>query len=86
MSITLREAARELTRLAMDLRDVAGRLEGPAVESWAAARDVRAIAANIDHRAAQAERVGIAAGEPDPEDVSWIAAAAPGELMELYGK
>lgn len=86
MSTTLREAARELTRLATDLRDVAGRLDGPAVEHWAAARDIRAVAANIDFRAARAERIGIAAGEPDPEDVSWIAAAAPGELTELYGK
>jgi hypothetical protein len=29
---------------------------------------------------------GRRAGEPSDEDAAWIAAAAPGELMELYGK
>ena len=84
--IGLREAARELTRVATELRDVAARVDGPTPEHWAAARDIRAIAANLDFKAAQAERVGIALLEPDPDDLSWLVAAAPGEITEVMGR
>lgn len=84
--MTLREAARQLTRLAQDARDIAGRVDGPSPDRWAAARDIRSVAANLDHRAVLAERTGIALGEPDPDDVSWIATAAPGEIVEVMGR
>lgn len=84
--ITLREVARELTRIATDVRDVAGRVDGPDSAHFAAARDLRAIAADLDHRAERAERIGHALLEPDPDDLSWIADAAPGEITEVYGR
>lgn len=86
--MTLREAAVQLTSIAAGVREVARRLDatgGPA--SWAAARDLRVVAIDIEHRAGLAERVGKEYGEPDPEALpAWIADAAPGELVELYGK
>lgn len=84
--MTLREAARQLTRLAQDARDIAARVDGASPERWAAARDIRAVAANLDHRAVLAERTGVALGEPDPDDLSWLVAAAPGEVTEVFGR
>lgn len=84
--ITLREAACELTRVATEIRDVAGRVDGPNPEHWAAARDLRAIAESIDFKAAQAERLGLALLEPDPGDLSWLVSAAPGEIVEVMGR
>lgn len=84
--ITLREAAVELTTVATELRDIAGRIDGPAPEHWAAARDIRAIAESVAFKADQAERLGIALREPDPGDLSWLVAAAPGEIVEVMGR
>lgn len=86
MTATLREVARELTRIATELRDVAGRVDGPDSSHFAAARDIRAVATDLEHRAARAESIGSALLEPDPEDLSWIVGAAPGEITEVYGR
>ena len=84
--MTLREAARRLQAIASDIRDVAGRLDGPEPVRWAAARDLRSTAFNLEAHAVIAERKGIEAGEPDPDDLSWIVTAAPGEITEVMGR
>ena len=84
--MTLREAAAELVRLAADVREVAGRVESPEPTIWALARDLRATAFNLERQAAIARRTGVEVGEPDPSDTSWLRDAAPGEVMEVYGK
>lgn len=84
--MTLRQAARELVRIASDIREVAARVDGVQIERWAAARDLRMTAISIETRAGIAERAGIAVGEPDPADISWIRSAAPGEVMEVMGR
>lgn len=86
--MTLREAARRLQAIAGEVRDVAGQLGEPdrGPHCWAAARDLRAVAFDIEHRAAQCERIGREHGEADPDDTSWVATAAPGELQEVFGR
>jgi len=84
--VTLREAARRLQAIATEVRDVAGRVDGPEPVRWAAARDLRSTAFNLESHAVIAERKGIEAGEPDPDDTSWIATAAPGEIVEVMGR
>lgn len=83
---TLRETARDLIRIASELRDVAARVDGPSSAHFAAARDIRAVATNLDHCAAISERIGVAEREPDPDDIAWLANAAPGEVMEVFGR
>lgn len=85
--MTFRVAARQFRAMANEARDVARRLEADhGTDGWAIARDVNAIAASLDRYATFADQSADRAGEPSIEDVGWIAAAAPGELMELYGK
>jgi hypothetical protein len=84
--VTLREAARRLQAIATEVRDVAGRVDGPEPVRWAAARDLRSTAFNLESHAVIAERKGIEAGEPDPDDLSWLVTAAPGEITEVMGR
>lgn len=65
--MTLRQAARRLTAIAVEVRDVAGSVDGPGDARFAIARDLRATAFTIDRIAASAERAGRFAGEPDPD-------------------
>ena len=84
--MTLRESARQLIGIAAQARDVAARVDAPRGDRWAIARDLRGIAHNLERNASAAERVGIAAGEPDPDDVAWMSTAAPGEISEVMGR
>jgi hypothetical protein len=84
--VTLREAARRLVAIASDMRDVAGRVDSPEYARRAMATQLRRIATDLDHQAAIADHVGQRTGEPDPDDTSWIADAAPGEIVEVMGR
>lgn len=85
--MTFREAARRLRQSAAEARAIAAQLEAERGElGWAIGRDVIAQAATFDRYAAVADKAADDMGEPAAEDLAWIAAAAPGELMELYGK
>lgn len=86
MTATLRETARRLVAIAADMRDVAGSVDSADYARGALAKQLRRIATDLDHQAAIADHVGLRTGEPDPDDTTWIATAAPGELTELYGK
>lgn len=87
MSRTLREIANELVGMVAELRDIAARVDGPGDGRWAIARDLRATAFNLERQASWAEKVGTAAGEPDPSaPPAWVSQAAPGELQEVWGK
>ena len=74
--MTLREAARRLQAIATEVRDVAGRVDGPEPVRWAVARDLRMVAFRVDAAAVGAERAGKLAGEPDPEEASELVEAA----------
>jgi hypothetical protein len=85
--MTFREAARRLRSMASEAREVARRLEAEqGTDGWALAHDVNALGATIDRYAVFADQFGERAGETSAEEAAWVASAAPGELMELYGK
>ncbi len=86
MTVPLREVAVELDRIATEVRDVAARIDGIDPDRWVLARDLRAIAHNLERNAMTAELAGARAGEPDPGDLSWMASAAPGEIVEVMGR
>ena len=86
---TLRQAALELRAIAEQTRAIADDLRagGQDVERWAIARDLASTAHTIEAAADIAERTGRAAGEPEPTEIpAWVAEAAPGELVEMYGR
>lgn len=84
--MTLREAARELTRIAGAVREVSARLDAIEPTRGRIARDLRVTAMTLDAFAERAEHVGVTTGEPDPDDTSWIRDAAPGEIVEVMGR
>lgn len=89
MTLTLREAAVILARLAEAAREVAGRVDGTETARWAIARDLRATSFRIDSIAVQAEQAGKYSGEAESpisaEDLAALPHMAPGEIVELFG-
>lgn len=85
--MTFREAARRLRQSAAEARVIAAQLEaGQGELGWAIGRDVIAQAATFDRYAAVADKAADDIGEPSAEDLAWIATAAPGELVEVFGR
>jgi hypothetical protein len=78
VTTTLRETARRLVAIAVDMRDVAGRVDAPDYARGALARQLRRIATDLDYQAAIADHVGQRTGEPDPDDTSWAASVGDG--------
>ncbi len=66
MDTTLRQTGRELLAIATEVREIAARVDGPADDRWAIARDMRATAFSIERQAAFCEKRGTELGEPDP--------------------
>ncbi len=85
--MSFRETARQLRSIADSARTVATRLEiDHGADGWVIGRDVVAIAASIHRYATVADKAADDTGEPAAEDLSWIATAAPGEVMEVFGR
>lgn len=85
--MTFREAARRLRQSAAEARAIAARLEAEHGDlGWVLARDVIAQAATLDRYAAVADKAADDTGEPAADDLAWIATAAPGEVMEVFGR